>query len=62
MLREGPAARVLVDEASTASQLVIGRHLARSAADTLLGATAHTLLLELPCPIVVVPESPPVPA
>jgi nucleotide-binding universal stress UspA family protein len=58
MLREGPAPRILTEEASTSRLLVIGRHSARSAADVLLGATAHALLLELACPTMVVPDGP----
>lgn len=55
-LREGAAARVLADAAEGADLLVVGRHGRASAGETLLGSTGHGLLLELPCPVVVVPE------
>ena len=55
-LREGAAARVLADAAEGADILVVGRHGRASAGETLLGSTGHGLLLELPCPVAVVPE------
>jgi len=55
-LREGAAARVLADAAEGADILIVGRHGRASAGETLLGSTGHGLLLELPCPVAVVPE------
>ena len=57
VLREGPAGRILADAASRAQLLVIGRRRrGRSPVDNLLlGSTAHSVLLDLPCPVAVVP-------
>jgi len=55
ILREGPVSRVLVDEASGAGALILGRHAASTPTERLLGATSHDVLLNMPCPVIVVP-------
>ena len=53
--REGNAARILAEEATGASLLVVGRHARPTVGDTLLGSTSHDLLLTMTCAIAVVP-------
>lgn len=55
-IREGVVAKVLVEESSSASLLVVGRHDRSTVGDALLGSTSHELLLAMPCAVAVVPE------
>ena len=55
ILREGPVSRVVVDEARGAQALIIGRHASATPNERLLGATSHDVLLNMPCPVIVVP-------
>ena len=56
ILREGPVSRVIVDEAHGAQVLVIGRHATATPNERLLGTTSHDVLLNMPCPVIVVPS------
>ncbi|HEV7951180.1 MAG TPA: universal stress protein [Glaciihabitans sp.] len=56
VLKEGPAVVALLGEGTGASVLVVGRHGRGAVAGLLLGSTSHDVLLNMPCPVVVVPE------
>lgn len=55
-LKEGPAARILAEDAVAASLLVVGRREHSTVGDAVLGTTSHDLLISMPCPVAVVPE------
>lgn len=55
-LREGPAAFELVELAASADLLVVGTHRHGTVPGLLLGSVAHDVLINLPCPVLVVPH------
>jgi nucleotide-binding universal stress UspA family protein len=55
-LREGPAALELVELAASADLLVVGTHRHGTVPGLLLGSVAHDVLINLPCPVLVVPH------
>jgi len=52
----GPAAPVLVDASGEAELLVVGTHGRGSVGSLILGSVSHDVLLNLPCPIAVIPH------
>jgi len=56
VLDTGPAAPVLVDAAGDAELLVVGTHGRGSVGSLILGSVSHDVLLNLPCPIAVIPH------
>lgn len=58
VLEQGPAAPTLVDAAREAALLVVGTHGRGAVAGLILGSVSHDVLLNLPCPIAVVPRPP----
>jgi len=59
ILETGPAAPVLVEAASQAELLVVGTHGRGSVGSLILGSVSHDVLLNLPCPVAVIPRRPP---
>jgi nucleotide-binding universal stress UspA family protein len=58
ILENGPAAPVLVDAAREAELLVVGTHGRGSVGSLILGSVSHDVLLNLPCPVAVIPRRP----
>lgn len=58
VLEQGPAAPTLVDASREASLLVVGTHGRGAVAGLILGSVSHDVLLNLPCPIAIVPRPP----
>ncbi|TFB90185.1 universal stress protein [Cryobacterium algoricola] len=56
VLDTGPAALVLVDASREAELLVVGTHGRGSVGSLILGSVSHDVLLNLPCPIAVIPR------
>ncbi|MEC5149775.1 universal stress protein [Cryobacterium sp. GrIS_2_6] len=56
ILDTGPAAPVLVDASGEAELLVVGTHGRGSVGSLVLGSVSHDVLLNLPCPIAVIPH------
>ncbi|TFD46026.1 universal stress protein [Cryobacterium sp. TMT1-2-1] len=56
-LEQGPAAQTLVDASRTAELLVVGTHGRGAVAGLILGSVSHDVLLNMPCPIAVVPRA-----
>ncbi|HEY0258897.1 MAG TPA: universal stress protein [Lacisediminihabitans sp.] len=54
-LHRGDTSSVMAEEASKASLVVVGTHRRGPLSGFLLGSIGHDLLMELPCPIAVVP-------
>lgn len=57
VLMQGAAAPALVDAASSAAVLVVGSHGRGAIAGLILGSVSHDVLLNMPCPVTVVPRS-----
>jgi nucleotide-binding universal stress UspA family protein len=55
-LSQGAAAPALVAAASTAALLVVGTHGRGAVAGLILGSVSHDVLLNMPCPVIVVPR------
>jgi nucleotide-binding universal stress UspA family protein len=55
IVQQGPAADVVAGHAKAASLLVVGRHGEGALEGFVLGSVSHGVLLELPCPVIVVP-------
>jgi len=55
-LREGPAALELVTAAETAELVVVGTHRRGAVPGLLLGSVTHDVLVNMPCPVMVVPH------
>lgn len=64
VLEQGPAAPTLVEASREAALLVVGSHGRGAVAGLILGSVSHDVLLNMPCPIAVVPRpaTGPVPA
>ncbi|WBM80288.1 universal stress protein [Cryobacterium breve] len=58
ILETGPAAAALVDASGQAELLVVGTHGRRSVGGLILGSVSHDVLLNLPCPVAVIPRRP----
>jgi nucleotide-binding universal stress UspA family protein len=58
VLMQGAAAPALVDAAKTAAVMVVGTHGRGAVAGLILGSVSHDVLLNMPCPVIVVPRSP----
>ncbi|ASD22078.1 hypothetical protein B7495_08215 [Cryobacterium sp. LW097] len=58
-LVQGAAAPALVEAAGHAALLVVGTHGRGAVAGLILGSVSHDVLLNMPCPVVVVPRSRP---
>jgi len=56
VLEQGTAASVLVDASRTASLLVVGTHGRGTVGSLFLGSVSHDVLLNLPCPVAVIPR------
>jgi len=56
VLEQGPAAQALVDASREASLLVVGTHGRGAIAGLILGSVSHDVLMNLPCPVAVVPR------
>ena len=56
-LLQGAAAPALVEAAATAALLVVGTHGRGAVAGLILGSVSHDVLLNMPCPVIVVPRS-----
>jgi len=56
VLMQGAAAPALVDAASSAAVLVVGSHGRGAIAGLILGSVSHDVLLNMPCPVTVVPR------
>jgi len=61
VLVQGAAAPVLVEAAATATVLVVGTHGRGAVAGLILGSVSHDVLLNMPCPVLVVPSARPQP-
>jgi len=59
VLMQGSAAPALVDVAASAAVLVVGTHGRGAVAGLILGSVSHDVLLNMPCPVLVVPRTPP---
>ncbi|WP_297372489.1 universal stress protein [Cryobacterium sp.] len=57
-LIQGAAAPALVAEAASAAVLVVGTHGRGAVAGLILGSVSHDVLLNMPCPIIIVPRLP----
>lgn len=57
-LTQGAAAPALVEAATTAALAVVGTHGRGAVAGLILGSVSHDLLLNMPCPVIVVPRGP----
>jgi nucleotide-binding universal stress UspA family protein len=55
-LQTGPAAVALVDASGAAELLVVGAHGRGTVGSLILGSVSHDVLLNLPCPIAVIPS------
>lgn len=55
-LVQGAAAPALVDAAAEAALLVVGTHGRGAVAGLILGSVSHDVLLNMPCPVIVVPR------
>jgi nucleotide-binding universal stress UspA family protein len=58
VLMQGSAAPALVDVAASAAVLVVGTHGRGAVAGLILGSVSHDVLLNMPCPVLVVPRGP----
>lgn len=58
MLMQGAAAPALVDVAASATMLIVGTHGRGAVAGLILGSVSHDVLLNMPCPVLVVPRGP----
>ncbi|PXA67540.1 universal stress protein [Cryobacterium arcticum] len=58
VLMQGAAAPALVEAARTAGLVVVGTHGRGAVAGLILGSVSHDLLLNMPCPVIVVPRGP----
>jgi nucleotide-binding universal stress UspA family protein len=56
ILDMGPAAAALVDASGQAELLVVGTHGRGSVGSLILGSVSHDVLLNLPCPVAVIPR------
>ncbi|MGO4782229.1 universal stress protein [Cryobacterium sp. W22_MBD10_FK3] len=56
-LVQGAAAPALVEAAKDAAVLVVGTHGRGAVAGLILGSVSHDVLLNMPCPVIVVPRS-----
>ena len=56
-LVQGAAAPALVEAAGHAALLVVGTHGRGAVAGLILGSVSHDVLLNMPCPVIVVPRS-----
>lgn len=56
VLEQGAAAPTLVDASRAASLLVVGTHGRGAVAGLILGSVSHDVLLNMPCPVAVVPR------
>ncbi|TFB51340.1 universal stress protein [Cryobacterium tagatosivorans] len=61
VLEQGPAAPTLVEASQMAALLVVGTHGRGAVAGLILGSVSHDVLLNMPCPIAVVPRPAPPP-
>ncbi|MEO6199940.1 MAG: universal stress protein [Cryobacterium sp.] len=57
VLEQGSSAQALVDAALDAALLVVGTHGRGAIAGLILGSVSHDVLLNLPCPVAVVPRT-----
>jgi nucleotide-binding universal stress UspA family protein len=58
-LVQGAAAPALVAAAATAALLVVGTHGRGAVAGLILGSVSHDVLLNMPCPVIVIPRRKP---
>ncbi|HZK59644.1 MAG TPA: universal stress protein [Cryobacterium sp.] len=56
-VEQGPAAPLLVEASKGAEMLVVGTHGRGAVAGLILGSVSHDVLLNMPCPVVVVPRA-----
>jgi len=56
-LVQGAAAPALVDAAASAALIIVGTHGRGAIAGLILGSVSHDVLLNMPCPVMVVPRS-----
>lgn len=56
LVEKGAAAPALVEAARAAAMLVVGTHRRGAVAGLILGSVSHDVLLNLPCPVAVVPH------
>lgn len=56
ILQEGPAASVLVDASRAAALLIVGTHGRGTLGSLFLGSVSHDVLMNLPCPVAVIPR------
>ncbi|MBC7441863.1 MAG: universal stress protein [Ramlibacter sp.] len=56
VLEQGPPAYVLVEAARDAALIVVGTHGRSAVGSLILGSVSHDVLLNLPCPVAVVPR------
>jgi nucleotide-binding universal stress UspA family protein len=56
VLEQRPPAQALVDAAKDAELLVVGSHRKGVLAGLIIGSVSHDVLLNLPCPVAVIPH------
>lgn len=61
VLEQGPAAMVLVDASMEAELVVVGTHGRGAVGGLFLGSVSHDVLLNLKCPVAVIPRPEPLP-
>jgi len=57
VLEHGPAAMVLVDASGEAEMVVVGTHGRGAVGSLFLGSVSHDVLLNLKCPVAVIPRT-----